>query len=699
MQFPHDYAERVYAGVLGKIIGVYLGRPFEGWTYERIMEHLGEVDYYVHDRLGAPLVVTDDDISGTFTFFRALEDYGHPAGLSPQQIGQTWLNYLIEERTILWWGGIGNSTEHTAYLRLKRGIPAPRSGSADLNSKVVAEQIGSRIFIDAWGMMAPANPELAVDFAKRAASVSHDGEAIYGAQVVAAMVAQAFVEPDVGKLLDTAVRFIPTDCVIRRLIDDVREWHAGDGDWKRTRERIAERYGYDTYGGNVHMVPNHALIILGLLYGDDDFQRALMVTNTAGWDTDCNSGNVGCIMAIKDGLDSLNGDPDWRGPVADRLYLSTAEGGRGVSDAAREAAEVVRSAHTLAGASYDPPKDGAWYHFEFPGSVQGFAVDTAGNDAPQASIENVAGHSVGGTRSLAVHFSPGTTRVTTPVFIPPDAIDMKGYRLFASPRVYPGQTIVATVAGGPDDATPASAAICALVYDADNALVARSGSSVTLPEDGPVELRWDIPDLDGAPIAAVGIEIVAENAGTAYVDCLTWDGTPDVAFKRPDGGTMWQRAWVDATDQSHFMGNPERTYRVIHNEGTGLLTQGTREWQGYRFQATVEPHLCDAAGIAVGVQGLKRYYGLLLDRSGTLRLVKELDGHTLLAERAYEWKWDAPVELSLDTNGRTLVARADGEVVLTHTDDDRPLLGGGVGLVVCEGRVDFGEVRVLPIPV
>jgi hypothetical protein len=36
MPTPHDYAERVYAGVLGKIIGVYLGRPFEGWPYEHI---------------------------------------------------------------------------------------------------------------------------------------------------------------------------------------------------------------------------------------------------------------------------------------------------------------------------------------------------------------------------------------------------------------------------------------------------------------------------------------------------------------------------------------------------------------------------------------------------------------------------------------------------------------------------------------
>ena len=27
MTFPSDYVERVYAGVLGKIIAVYLGRP------------------------------------------------------------------------------------------------------------------------------------------------------------------------------------------------------------------------------------------------------------------------------------------------------------------------------------------------------------------------------------------------------------------------------------------------------------------------------------------------------------------------------------------------------------------------------------------------------------------------------------------------------------------------------------------------
>ena len=80
MQIPNDYLERVYAGVLGKLIGVYLGRPFEGWTYQRIMKELGPIEYYVHERLNQPLVVTDDDVAGTFTFIRALEDYGITPG-------------------------------------------------------------------------------------------------------------------------------------------------------------------------------------------------------------------------------------------------------------------------------------------------------------------------------------------------------------------------------------------------------------------------------------------------------------------------------------------------------------------------------------------------------------------------------------------------------------------------------------------
>ena len=115
-QLTQDYKDRVYAGVLGKVIGVYLGRPFEGWPYDYIQKQLGDIEYYVHDKLDVPLIVTDDDITGTFTFLRALEDHGNNPDLSAREIGHSWLNYLIREKTILWWGGLGNSTEHTAYI-------------------------------------------------------------------------------------------------------------------------------------------------------------------------------------------------------------------------------------------------------------------------------------------------------------------------------------------------------------------------------------------------------------------------------------------------------------------------------------------------------------------------------------------------------------------------------------------------------
>jgi hypothetical protein len=91
----HEYLSRVYAGVLGKIIGVYMDRPIENWSFERIVRSFGEVSTYVNDRLSVPLVVTDDDISGTFTFIRALEDYGFDKTIAAESIGQTWLNYLV----------------------------------------------------------------------------------------------------------------------------------------------------------------------------------------------------------------------------------------------------------------------------------------------------------------------------------------------------------------------------------------------------------------------------------------------------------------------------------------------------------------------------------------------------------------------------------------------------------------------------
>ena len=100
--------------------------------------------------------MTDDDISGTFTFLRALEDYGPE--ITPAQIGQTWFNYIVEGRATS--GGAASATPPSTrvYLHLKDGMRAPATGSAALNGKILSEQIGAQIFIDGWAMACRATP-------------------------------------------------------------------------------------------------------------------------------------------------------------------------------------------------------------------------------------------------------------------------------------------------------------------------------------------------------------------------------------------------------------------------------------------------------------------------------------------------------------------------------------------------------------
>jgi ADP-ribosylglycohydrolase len=700
---PSDYLERVYAGVLGKVIGVYLGRPFEGWSYERIMAELGEIEYYVHDHLKVPLIVTDDDITGTFTFIRALDD--HPGGydLSSAQIGQTWLNYIIENQSILWWGGLGNSSEHTAFLRLKQGIPAPRSGSMALNGPVVAEQIGAQIFIDGWGMVCPGDPEKAAALAAQAGRVSHDGEAVLAAQVVAAIEAQAFVESDLNRLLDTACGLIPASSLIYRLIGDLREWHAQYPDWRQARARIAERYGYDRFPGNCHVVPNHALIHLGLLYGDHNFQKALMITNTSGWDTDCNSANVGCIMGIRGGLAGIDAGPDWRGPVADRIYLPTADGGRAISDCVRESLFIANLGRKLAGQAPFQPKNGARFHFDLPGALQGFVVEESHSTTGTLTIRNVSGHSTTGSHSLELayrHLTPGRcARTVTATFAPPEAIDMPGYALTACPTLYPGQTIRASLAADLANHGSVRARLFLTVY-AGQELVRHFGPRVIFAPGAAHSLKWTLSERSLSPIAQIGIEIDSESfaEGSLYLDSLTWDGEPDLSLVRPAGNAKrWQQAWVAAVD-GFRNGPPPGGFGIIQNHARGLLIQGTRDWQNYRVSATICPHLISAGGIAARVQGLRRYYALLLKNPGKVCLVKFFDGlESELGAASLDWKLEGEYALSLEVQSNHLRGWVENNLLFDLPDDHRPLLDGAIALVCEEGYLSTYGIELSPI--
>ena len=712
---PHDYAERVYAGVLGKLIGVYLGRPFEGWSYERIMQELGPINYYVNERRDVNLrshhlVVTDDDISGTFAFPRALADNDYPRRLSSEQIGHAWLNYIVEERSILWWGGIGNSTEHTAYLRLKAGIPAPQSGSIALNGKTVAEQIGAQIFIDGWAMVSPGNPEQAAYLAEQAGRVSHDGESVHAAKLLAAMEAQAFVEPDVQKLLQVGLGFVPKDSLIRRVVEDVRDWHAGDNgrDWERTRGLIAERYGYDKFPGVCHVVPNHALIILAMLYGQNSFQETMRIVNTAGWDTDCNAGNVGCLFGIRNGLAGNDAGPDWRTPVADRMYISSADGGGAITDAVIEARSLIVAGYRLASEPVPAaPKQGARFHFSFPGSLQGFCGETgAPAHLHPVALDNVAGHSRLGARSLAIgfrHLAPGrVARVASPTFFGKDVLTMPIYQMTASPTLYPGQIVECGVEADASNSGAVAVRLYVGVFAENDEPIKIHGETRELAPQADAIMMWRLPDTRGYPIHEIGLEIEAHDPlgvdGTIYLDYMRWDGAPTVTLRRPDTeSAMWKHAWVNNVSQ--FQTRWEGL-RATNGDGLGFIAQGTREWTNYEVAATITPLVAKAWGLAARVQGRERYYALMFDQAdgGRVRLVRRRRMETTLASQSFPWTLDQSYDLKLQVRDREIRALVNGKPMFQfHDSSDDVLTGGGIALVVDTGSVSTPEVHVAPL--
>jgi ADP-ribosylglycohydrolase len=698
MELPSDYESRVYAGVLGKLIGVYLGRPFEGWTYQKIMEELGPVEYYVHEKFNRPLVITDDDVAGTFTFIRALEDYALPPDLTSEQIGHCWLNYIIDKRTILWWGGNGNSTEHTAWLNLKKGIPAPLSGAIETNGKTIAEQIGAQIFIDSWALVAPGQPELAATLAKKAASVSHDGESVHAAMLWAAMESQAFICQDIDKLLECGLSVIPEHSDIARLVADVRRWRYEDNDWQVTRQKIEEHYGYHKYPSNCHVIPNHALMIMAILYTPDNFQQAQCIVNTSGWDTDCNAGNVGCLSGIMLGLKGIDDGPDWRGPLADRVLISSADGGFSINNAVRITDYLVGLGHQIAGLPRpEAKKAGAQYHFSLPGSVQGFRWLNETNAVP---VE-VGNEAYEGRQMLSLRYpplAPGRhASVTTQTFTPPEIVDMRSYDLMATPLIYPGQRLQADVVAPASNTASLNVQLCYRVYDENNCLTPCYGEAQQLLPGDTATLSLVIPDCKGQPIGEVGVTL-SSHAPFAYgqllVDSMRWDGAPKLTLRKPKGeNNFWWRAWVNGVDL--FSRHYPASFRISKEYGEGLIIHGTRQWTDYRVRSEITLHLGEYGGLAFRVQGMRRYYAVRVLRSGHAQLIRVRDETTcILAETVLQDVFERPLTFDTTLKDQSLTATVDGKLLCAEDNAPGAFCDGGVGLLICAGALSTDAIHL-----
>ncbi|MCD6415811.1 MAG: ADP-ribosylglycohydrolase family protein [Planctomycetes bacterium] len=304
----------------GRIAGCMLGKPVEGWDYNRILDLLDAcglegLDDYVPECPGMKLpdwagpclrgnitrALRDDDVDYTIIGLRILEEHGR--SFQPEQVAQFWLSHLPYHQTY--------TAERVAYRNFINGFHPPESAA---HRNPYREWIGAQIRADAFGYACPGRLEEAAGLAFKDASISHVKNGIYGEMWVAAMLAAAFVAPDADRALALSLTEIPSNCRLAEAINAVRSWREEDIPAREAIGRIIDQFGH--YHG-VHTINNAAIVAMALLWGGGDFTRTIGLAVEAGWDTDCNGATAGSVMGALVGADALPGH--WVEPLGDRV--------------------------------------------------------------------------------------------------------------------------------------------------------------------------------------------------------------------------------------------------------------------------------------------------------------------------------------------------------------------------------------------
>jgi hypothetical protein len=278
-----------------------------------------------------------------------------------------------------------------------------------------------------------------------------------------------------------------------------------------------------------------------------------------------------------------------------------------------------------------------------------------------------------------------------------ELLNRPGYQLQASPTLYPGQIVKSGLFADRSNQQPAVCAMFIMIYGKDDQLNKIQGPSFVINPGEVREITWQIEETQGAPIAEIGFEVtgLSPSHSVLYLDYLTWAGSPDTVFKPSAGkGVMWRHAWVSAMDR--FVEQNSIPFWLVQNRGRGLISQGTQQWEDYQVETRVTPHLVRKFGIALRIQGLQRYYALLLCDDMHLRLVKVLDGEQVLSEVGFEWECEESYLMSLRVSGNRLEALLDGHIILEAEDSQNALHGGGAGLICEEGCVSTDYVKLSP---
>ena len=134
------------------------------------------------------------------------------------------------------------------------------------------------------------------------------------------------------------------------------------------------------------------------------------------------------------------------------------------------------------------------------------------------------------------------------------------------------------------------------------------------------------------------------------------------------------------------------SFRISQDRGEGLIIHGTRQWTDYEVKSDIVIHLGNYGGVALRVQGLRRYYGVRLTRAGELQIVRVRDDEVkVLAETAMPLQFEKALSFTARADGSSISATVDG---VSLSAEDEAFANGGIGLIISEGALSTNAVKV-----
>lgn len=135
-------------------------------------------------------------------------------------------------------------------------------------------------------------------------------DGVYAGQFMGAMYAEAFFETDMRKVIEKGLEAIPAESQYTMVVRDVLTWYDEGIDWQACWKRLMDKYmGKGSplirHNGDLDVRINGAYVIIGLLYGEGDLDKTMIISTRCGNDSDCNPSNAAGILFTSIGRNNL----------------------------------------------------------------------------------------------------------------------------------------------------------------------------------------------------------------------------------------------------------------------------------------------------------------------------------------------------------------------------------------------------------